>query len=61
MDTLTAEFEFTVMVMLLDVAGLPVGHVALDVSTQVTALPFAKVEEVKVLLFDPAFTPFTFH
>ena len=36
-DTLTGSNGFTVMVTVLDVAGLPVGQVALEVSTQVTA------------------------
>ena len=36
-DTLTGSRGFTVMVTVLDEAGLPVGHVALDVSTQTTA------------------------
>ena len=32
-DTLTGSNGFTVMVMVFDVAGLPVGHVALEVKT----------------------------
>ena len=36
-DTLTGSNGFTVMVTVFDVAGLPVGHVALEVRTQVTA------------------------
>ena len=43
MLTLTGKFGFTVMVNVLDVAGLPVGHIALDVSTHVTASAFANV------------------
>jgi hypothetical protein len=39
--TLTGRFGFTVMVTAFDVAGLPVGHVASEVSTQVTASPLA--------------------
>ena len=39
-DTLTASSGFIVMVTVLDVAGLPVGHVALEVSTQTTASLF---------------------
>jgi hypothetical protein len=42
-DTLTGKFGFTVMVTVLDVAGLPVIHVALEVITQDTVLPFASV------------------
>ena len=34
MLTLAGKFGFTVIVMVLDVAGLPVGQVALEVSTQ---------------------------
>jgi hypothetical protein len=42
--TLTGRLEFTVIVTVLDVAGLPVAHGdALDVNTQVTRSPFAKV------------------
>lgn len=40
--TLTARLGFTVMVMLFDVAGLPEGQVALDVSTQVITSPFER-------------------
>ena len=36
-DILTGSNGFTVMVTVFDVAGLPVGHVALEVRTQVTA------------------------
>ena len=35
-DTLTGSRGFTVMVTVFDVAGLPVGQVALEVKTQVT-------------------------
>ena len=58
--TLTGKFGFTVMVTVFDVAGLPVGHVAFDVRTHVTASLFKGVY-VYVLLFVPAFTLFTFH
>jgi hypothetical protein len=37
--TLTGRFGFTVIVTVLDVAGLPVAHVALEVNTQVTRSP----------------------
>ena len=48
--------------MLLDVAGEPVRHgVALLVKITVTASLFTKVVVVKLALFVPAFTPFTFH
>jgi hypothetical protein len=39
--TLTGRLGFTVIVTVLDVAGLPVAHVALDVNTQVMVLPLA--------------------
>ena len=39
-DTLTGRFGFTVMVTVLDVAGLPVAQVALEVSMHVTASLF---------------------
>ena len=39
-DTLTGSKGFTVMVKLFDVAGLPVGQIALEVSTLVTASLF---------------------
>lgn len=61
METLTGRFGFTVMLMVFEVAGLPVGQVALEVTTQVTAFPFARVVEVKVLEFVPTFPPFIFH
>ena len=39
-DILTGSNGFTVMVMMLDVAGLPVGQIALEVSMLVTASLF---------------------
>jgi len=60
METLTGNNEFTVIVTVLDVAGLPVGQTTLEVSTQVTASRFTGIYE-KVELLVPAFTPFTFH
>ena len=36
-DTLTGSSGFTFMVTAFDVAGLPLGQVALEVSTQITA------------------------
>ena len=36
-ETLTGSNGFTVMITVFEVAGLPVGHVALEVNTQVTA------------------------
>jgi hypothetical protein len=51
----------TDIVNVFDVAGEAVTQGALEVITQVTVLPLARVLEVKVALFVPAFTPFTFH
>jgi len=39
-ETLTGKFGLTVMVTVLDVAGLPVAQVAFEVNTQVTASLF---------------------
>ena len=61
MDRLTGRLALTVIDIELEVAGLPVAQVALDVSTQVTASLFASVVEVKVGLFVPTLVPFTFH
>ena len=38
-ETLTGNSGFTVMVTIFEVAGLPVGQVALEVKTHVTVLP----------------------
>ena len=43
MLTLTGSNALTVIVMALDVAGLPEGQVALDVMTTVIISPFARV------------------
>jgi hypothetical protein len=51
---------FTVMFTVLEVAGLPVVHTALDVSMQITASPFMGVY-VKVELLVPCGLPFTLH
>ena len=59
--TLTGKLGLTVIVMLLLVAVVGAAQVALDIRTTVTTSPLARVAEVKVLLFIPAFTPFTFH
>jgi hypothetical protein len=45
MDTLTGSSGFTIIVMVLDVAGFPVVHVALEVTTHVTALPLEGLNE----------------
>jgi hypothetical protein len=59
-ETLTGRFELTVIVIVLDVAGLPVAHVAFDVSTQLITSLFAGVY-VYVLMLVPTFPPLTFH
>ncbi len=60
MEMLTGRLGFTVIVTALDVAGLPVAQVALEVKTQVTISLFTGAYAY-VALFVPAFTPFTFH
>ena len=42
-EMLTGRLGLTVMVTILEVAGLPVGHAAFEVRTQVTASPLAGV------------------
>ena len=59
--TLTAWLAVTVMVILLDVAGLPVGQAIFEVSTQVTTSPLTSEDVVKEALFVPALLPFIFH
>ena len=61
MLTLTGKFGFTVIVMLLDVAGFPVAQVALDVSTHVTTSPLFNAVVVNVVELVPLLVPFTFH
>ena len=60
MDTETGKFVLTVMVIALDVAGLPVAQVAFEDSTQVIISLFAGTYEY-VVLFVPTFDPLTFH
>ena len=48
MLTLTGKFGLTVIVIVFDVAGLPVGHVAFDVITQVITSLFTSVVDVYV-------------
>jgi hypothetical protein len=60
--TLAAPPAFTVMVIALDVAGDPVPHVTVLVSTQVIISPFARVEDVYVDVVAPViFAAFFFH
>jgi len=42
--TLTGSIEFTVMLTVFDVAGLPETQLAFEVRTQVIVFPFVKVE-----------------
>ena len=51
-DTLTGSTGFTVMVMAFEVAGLPVAHVAFEVSTHVITSPFKGTYEY-VARLDP--------
>lgn len=44
MLTLAVTIGFTVMVTVLEVAGLPVAQVAFEVKTQTTVLPFERLE-----------------
>ena len=60
--TLTGKFGFTTIVIPADVAGFPVGQVALEVKTTVIISPFTKVVLEKVDAVAPAmFTPFFCH
>ena len=59
-DTLTGRFGLTVIVIVLLVAGLPVGHWILEVSMQDTRSPDTGLY-VYVDKFDPTIAPFTFH
>jgi hypothetical protein len=59
--TLTGRFGLTVMVTVLDVAGLPVAQVAFEVRMHATRSPFAREALVYVLLFIPTFPPLSFH
>ena len=62
MVTLTGKLGFTTMVIPADVAGFPVGQVALEVKTTVIISPFTSVVLEKVDAVAPTiFTPFFFH
>ena len=61
MVTLTGKFGLTVIVMALEVAGLPVAQVALEVNTHVITSPLAKVAVVYVGLLDPTLVELRFH
>jgi hypothetical protein len=58
---LAVTVALTVMVTVLEVAGLPVAQVAFEVIVHVTVFPFVNAAFVYVALFVPTFTPFNFH
>ena len=59
--TLAATLVVTVIVSVLEVAGLPVTQAALLVITQEIVFPLASAASVYVVLFVATFTPFFFH
>ena len=59
--TLAATLVVTVIVSVLEVAGLPVTQAALLVITQLIVFPLARAASVYVVLLVPTFTPFFFH
>jgi hypothetical protein len=59
--TLTGKFGLTVMVIVFEVAGLPVAQIAFEVSIHVTKSVFANVVLVYVSLLLPTFAPFSCH
>lgn len=62
MFRLAGKFGLTVIVIALDIAGLPVKHgEALDVNSQVTMSPFVNAALMYVAAFDPTSVPFNFH
>ena len=61
MLTLTGKFGLTVMVMVFEDAGLPVGHETLELTVQYTLAPVVSVLVVYVGLLEPTPTPFTYH
>jgi hypothetical protein len=61
MLTPAATDGFTTIVIVFDVAGLPVAHVFDDVITHTIVFPFVNAASVYVALLVPTFTPFFFH
>jgi hypothetical protein len=61
MFTLAGKFELIAIVIVLDVAGEPVEHVAFDVMMHVMVFPFVSAALVYVELFVPTLLPFTCH
>ena len=60
-DTLTGSSGFTVIVTVFEVAGLPVGQIALEVSTTLTASLFAGTYAQVALVAPGTFNALTFH
>ena len=61
MLTLAVAVGVTTIVIELEVAGLPVTQLALDVRTQLTKSLLFSVADEKVEELVPVFVPFTFH
>lgn len=59
--TLAGRTGFTVMVTVLEVAGLPVAQVAFEVITQLIVFPLASALFEYVVLLVPTLEPFSFH
>ena len=59
--TLTGRSGFTLIVTVFEAAGLPMGQVAVEVSTQITASPFNGTYEKAALVAPLTFAPLTFH
>ena len=57
---LTGRFGFTVIVIVFEVAGVPVGQIAFDVRIHDIRSPDTGIYEYVKLLV-PTMTPFTFH
>ena len=60
-DTLTGNNGSTVMVTVFDDAGLPVGHVALEVNEQVMVFPLVGIKAYVEFVAPGTLVPFTFH
>ena len=61
MVTLTGRFGFTVVVIVFEVAGFPVGQVTLDVRTQYTASPVVRPVVAYVAAPVPTGVPPSYH
>ena len=60
-DMLTGKSGFTAIIMVLEVAGLPVAHTALDFKTQAIISLFTGALEYEALVAPGTFVPLTFH